>query len=150
MSGFEEFFRNEKRIKTINFLKNVFGSIFSKKAWYFIAFWVFLFITFYTFYKTLTFKNKFPVECGKIINFEILTDINGKNVHHFFVETPNGIEDKVVIESIYNKYLALQKTNPESKYCESYTDNLYVFEIFLIFLFSIITIVYLVCYCSEY
>lgn len=150
MTGFGEHFKNERREKTLALIKNFFGALFSKKAWFFIAFWGFLFLTLYSLYKTLTFENKFPVECGKIENFEILSDGNGRPEHHIFIATPKGIEDLEVIESVYNKYEKLYKTDNNVKYCQSYIDKSFVFYWIVTGILAIITIVFLVSYSSEY
>jgi hypothetical protein len=152
MSGFGEYFKNEKRKSTISFFSNIFGSIFSKKAWFFIAFWIFLVATFGAFYKTITFENKFPVECGKIVNMEIVEGENSNMTdYHIFIQvTSTHIEDLEVKKNVYTKYEKLFETNKNLSYCESYTDKMFIFFCFVTGILIIITLVFLISYANEY
>ncbi len=152
MLGFKEFLKNERKNKTVELIKNIFSSIFNKKNWLYVSFWFFLILTLGLFYQTLTFDNKFPVNCGKIIQFEKTKYISeGKENfnYKFFVQTPKNIEEIDIKQEIYEKYEASYNTNNKIDYCDSYTNKAYVFFIFLTIISFIITIVYLIRYSSE-
>lgn len=141
MSGFGEFFKNEKRKNTIGFFRD----FFNKESWYFILFWLFLASSIYGLYKILTFENKFIVECGKIIKTEkeVKQNNNGLLTHHLFVENnKNQINDIVVDVSTYDKYEKLLKSEKDIIYCYSFINNIFVFYIILTVLIFIIAIVF--------
>ncbi len=151
MTGFGEYFKNEKRKSTISFFSNIFGSLFSAKAWFFIAVWIFLVATVVSFYKTIIFENKFPVECGNVIKMEEIEDEhNNQTGYHIFIKTNSKIEDLEVKENIYKKYDALFKADKTTSFCESYTDNMFIFFCFVTGIFALLTIIFLVCYSNEY
>lgn len=148
MTGFKEYFEKEKRKNTLNFFGKLFNSfftsIFSKKVWAFIAFWIFLVAAMYSLYITLTFKNKYPVECGTIQSFEVhYVDDNDTSTYHIFVKTPNGLEDFSVSKPIFLKYEKQFKTNNNIQYCESYIEKTFLFYCFLTAILAIISIVFL-------
>lgn len=141
--GFKKFMENEKREKTFQFISN----IFSNSLWGSIKFWGFLSLTLFSLYKTVTYENKFPVNCGVIENMEIVDcECNGENSlrYHLFVNVNNKIEDLTIPKNIYDKYSKLYESDKNVKYCDSDTDNGFIFLICITVLLGIITLVYLI------
>lgn len=145
MSIFKEHLKLERRNLTLNFIKKYFGFSYQNFNWNIIKFWLFLILTLFVLYKTLTFENKFPVECGKIVNCEKIqcNSCNKTFKYHIFIKNNKGIlEDLIVGGDVYGKYEKLWQIHKNVEYCESFTDKNYIFLIIIIILFTITTIIY--------
>jgi hypothetical protein len=147
MSGFGEYFKNEKRKNTIGFFRDFFKTFFNKESWYFILFWLFLASSVYGLYKILTFENKFNVDCGKIIKVEKESNLINSEIiihYHFFVENnKNQINDIEVGELVYNKYEKILESEKDTTFCYSFINKIFIFYIVLTVLIFIIAIVFL-------
>ena len=145
-SGFKEYFKNEKRSKTIGFIGNFFSTIFKtlfgKRIWYFLIFWGCLGLTLTMFYKTLMFENKFSLVCNKIISIRI--DSTNGYQGYLTIENNKIITNVNLFKKDYKNYEDLLKTNPATEYCEDVMNNEFMFYILLNVIVGIITLVYLI------